>query len=373
MNKKVKVAIFDDSSAFRSHFAEELDKTTYVQVVLSADKSVQSQNKIQEINPDVIILDADMSRPNDKEMLRRILHVSLKPIIIISQSNTNPVEVISEGAVDFVKKPLDDSQRNIKHFTDNMSIKISMAYSAHIRTKVGKSPSVPERRDSSEKPDRKEEKIVSGPKLSEIVHQIASNPAFKSSKLDSLVIAIGASTGGTEATLCVLQELPKDTPGIVVVQHMPEGFTSMYAERLNKICAMEVKEAEHGDEIKRGRVIIGRGDYHMEVVESMGRYKVELRKGDKVSGHRPSVDVLFNSVARTAKKNSVGIILTGMGRDGADGLLKMRQSGAFTIGQDKKTSVVYGMPMVAFDIGAVAKQTSIDNIANVLKDYLSRL
>lgn len=203
--------------------------------------------------------------------------------------------------------------------------------------------------------------------------KIAGNPLLKSSKLDSIVIAIGASTGGTEATLSVIKELPKETPGIVVVQHMPEGFTAMYAERLNKICAMEVKEAENGDEIKRGRVLIARGDFHMEVTGSGTVYRVELKKGEKVSGHRPSVDVLFESVARNVKKNAVGIILTGMGRDGADGLLKMRQNGAYTIGQDESSSVVYGMPMVAFQNGAVIKQTSCDNIANVLKEYLSKL
>lgn len=370
MSKKVKVAIFDDSSGFRKLFAEELDKTTYLDVVLSSDKSIQAQNRIQELNPDVIILEADLSKPKDKELLRRILQISLKPVIIISQENNNPMQAISEGAVDFIKKPLDESIRSIKYFTDNISIKISMAYSAHIRTKVGRASTTVEAHEHVEK---KEENRVAGPKLTDIVNKMASNPMLKSSKLDSIIIAIGASTGGTEATLCVLQDLPKDTPAIVVVQHMPEGFTSMYAERLNKICAMEVKEAEHGDEVKRGRVIIGRGDYHMELVESFGKYKIELRKGEKVSGHRPSVDVLFNSVAKAARKNSVGIILTGMGRDGADGLLKMRQAGAYTIGQDQKTSVVYGMPMVAYDIGAVAKQTSIDNIANVLKDYLSKL
>jgi len=203
--------------------------------------------------------------------------------------------------------------------------------------------------------------------------KIAGNPLLKLARLDTVVIAIGASTGGTEATLRVIKDLPKETPGIVVVQHMPEGFTTMYAERLNKICAMEVKEAENGDEIKRGRVLIARGDFHMEVAGSRGAYRVELKKGEKVSGHRPSVDVLFDSVAKIVKKDAVGIILTGMGKDGADGLLRMRQNGAFTIGQDESSSVVYGMPMVAFQNGAVCKQTKCDNIANVLKEYLSKL
>jgi len=193
------------------------------------------------------------------------------------------------------------------------------------------------------------------------------------SKLDTTVIAIGASTGGTEAILKVIQKLPRETPGIVVVQHMPEGFTAMYAERLNKICQMDVKEAEDGDKIRRGLVLIARGDLHMEVAGPPGAYRVVLTKGEKVSGHRPSVDVLFESVAKVVKKNAIGIILTGMGKDGAQGLLKMRENGAFTIGQDEQSSVVYGMPMVAFQSGAVEKQSSCDNISGVLMDYLGKL
>ena len=192
-------------------------------------------------------------------------------------------------------------------------------------------------------------------------------------KLDTTVIAIGASTGGTEAILKVIQKLPRETPGIVVVQHMPEGFTAMYAERLNKICQMDVKEAEDGDKIRRGLVLIARGDLHMEVAGPPGAYRVVLTKGEKVSGHRPSVDVLFESVAKVVKKNAIGIILTGMGKDGAQGLLKMRENGAFTIGQDEQSSVVYGMPMVAFQSGAVEKQSSCDNISGVLMDYLGKL
>ena len=192
-------------------------------------------------------------------------------------------------------------------------------------------------------------------------------------KLDTTVIAIGASTGGTEAILKVIQKLPRETPGLVVVQHMPEGFTAMYAERLNKICQMDVKEAEDGDKIRRGLVLIARGDLHMEVAGPPGAYRVVLTKGEKVSGHRPSVDVLFESVAKVVKKNAIGIILTGMGKDGAQGLLKMRENGAFTIGQDEQSSVVYGMPMVAFQSGAVEKQSSCDNISGVLMDYLGKL
>lgn len=195
---------------------------------------------------------------------------------------------------------------------------------------------------------------------------------LNSSRLEATVIAIGASTGGTEAILRIIEKLPKETPGIVVVQHMPEGFTSMYAKRLDHLCEMQVKEAEHGDEIKRGRVLIARGNFHMEVAGSGGRYHIELRKGEKTSGHRPSVDVLFDSVARVVKKEAIGIILTGMGKDGSEGLLRMRQNGAFTIGQDEASSVVYGMPMAAYQNGAVCRQVSCDNIAEAIIEYLGK-
>lgn len=187
------------------------------------------------------------------------------------------------------------------------------------------------------------------------------------------VIGIGASTGGTEATLQVLKNLPADTPGIVVTQHMPEGFTKMYADRLNRLCQMSVKEAQSGDIIERGQVLIAPGDLQMKVVRVGSRYSVSCYSGEKVSGHRPSVDVLFQSIADTAGPNSVGIIMTGMGRDGADGLLSMKKKGAFTIGQDAESCVVYGMPMVAYNIGAVVTQTSCANISNVLLKHLYSL
>lgn len=195
-----------------------------------------------------------------------------------------------------------------------------------------------------------------------------------SSRLDQIVIAIGASTGGTEATTEVIKNLPKDTPPIIIVQHMPEGFTSMYAQRLNTICRMEVKEAVHGDKLQRGRVLIAQGGIHLRVVRSPGGgYSVSCLDGEKISGHKPSVDAMFHSVAEVVGRNAVGIILTGMGRDGADGLLNMKQKGAFTIGQDEQSSVVYGMPMAAYNIGAVTRQGSLKEIPEILKGYLSRL
>lgn len=196
----------------------------------------------------------------------------------------------------------------------------------------------------------------------------------RSLKLDNLIIALGASTGGTEATLQVLEQLPADIPGMVITQHMPEGFTQMYAQRLDRLCKMEVKEASDGDQIKRGRVLIAPGgNKHMKIVRVGSNYAVRVFPAEKVNGHRPSVDVLFKSVAQTAVGGSVGIILTGMGQDGAYGLLDMRRAGAYTIGQDKESCVVYGMPMVAQNIGAVTVQASCANIPGVLIKYLNTL
>ncbi|CUX49100.1 Chemotaxis response regulator protein-glutamate methylesterase [Clostridium sp. C105KSO13] len=189
----------------------------------------------------------------------------------------------------------------------------------------------------------------------------------------SMLIAVGASTGGTEATLQILRDLPENIPGIVITQHMPEGFTKMYADRLDKLCRMEVREAKDGDIISPGLALIAPGgDLQMKVLRDGSHYRVGLFPGEKISGHRPSVDVLFHSVAETAGQRGVGIILTGMGRDGAQGLLHMRQKGAYTIGQDKDSSVVYGMPMVAHQIGAVCVQAPCQNIAGLLMAYLRK-
>ena len=194
-------------------------------------------------------------------------------------------------------------------------------------------------------------------------------PLLGRPKLDRMVIGLGASTGGTEAALKVLRQLPADIPGMVVVQHMPAGFTKMYADRLNKLCQMQVREAKDGD-----KVLVAPADLQIRMQrDGAGNYTVSCKPGEKVSGHRPSVDSLFLSMAQVVRHQMVGIIMTGMGRDGAEGLLAMRKQGAFTIGQDRESSVVYGMPMVAYDIGAVQVQASCDNIASVLLRHLQTM
>ena len=203
---------------------------------------------------------------------------------------------------------------------------------------------------------------------------VAAAPKLGNSPgLDRVVIGLGASTGGTEATLEVMKRLPADIPPMVIVQHMPPGFTKMYAERLDRLCAMEVKEAQSGDELRRGLAVVAPADLQCRVVRIGTRYTVNCTQGEKVSGHRPSVDAMFHSMAETVTCKMVGIIMTGMGQDGAVGLLEMRKKGAYTIGQDKESSVVYGMPGVAQNIGAVCVQASCENVAGVLLRHLKTL
>lgn len=202
-------------------------------------------------------------------------------------------------------------------------------------------------------------------------NNIEKNTRNNARNITDIVIAIGASTGGTEAIYSIITALPREMPGILIVQHMPPVFTELYAQRLNNSCELEVKEAKTGDEVKPGRVLIAAGDYHMKLVKSDMGYFVKCFKGEKVNGHCPSVDVLFNSVAEIARDNAVGVILTGMGSDGAKGILNMRKKGAFTIGQDEKSSVVYGMPMAAYKMGGVIKQLPLDKIAQELRNYFS--
>ena len=213
-------------------------------------------------------------------------------------------------------------------------------------------------------------KIASTVKVGKLKRAEAAPVTSLSGIKKDMVVAIGASTGGTEAIFDVVSRFRKDIPGVVVVQHMPPGFTEMYANRLNNQCQVAVKEAATGDRVLPGRVLIAPGDKHLRLVKVNGAYQVECKAGEKVSGHCPSVDVLFSSVAKTAKKDAVGVILTGMGGDGAKGLLEMRQAGAITIGQNEASCVVYGMPKVAYDIGAVQHQMELSNIANKVYSVL---
>ncbi len=349
MNKKIRVFIVDDSLLFRKVLIDNLSQNPNIEVVGYAIDAFDAERKIPLLKPDVVTVDVEMPRISGIDFVKMLLPKYAVPVILVSSMNLNVFEALSAGAVDFVRKPDMTVSNSSSTFLNTLMSKIFIASRAKIKVPAAASPAPAVIRTTP-----------------------GSGKPFSLNAYNT-VIAIGASTGGTEATLQVLKNLPADTPGIVVTQHMPEGFTKMYADRLNRLCQMSVKEAQSGDLIERGRVLIAPGDLQMKVVRVGSRYSVNCFSGEKVSGHRPSVDVLFQSVADTAGANSVGIIMTGMGRDGADGLFNMKKKGAYTIGQDAESCVVYGMPMVAYNIGAVVTQTSCANISNVLLKHLYSL
>ena len=348
--KKIKVLVVDDSMLFRKVLVENLSKKPSIEIVGYAVDAFDAQNKIKKLNPDVVTCDVEMPRMSGIDFVKKFLPIHPVPIILVTALNLNVFDALKAGAVDFVRKPDMSRSGNMDTFINALALKITIASKAKVKV-PGTASALP----PIKKPMGSFQCNMSA---------LAQN---------STVIAIGASTGGTEATLEVVRDLPANTPGIVVTQHMPEGFTKMYAERLNRICKMEAKEAENGDKIVKGRILVAPGNLQMEVARSGVSYVVRCYPGERVSGHCPSVDVLFRSMAANVGRNGIGIILTGMGKDGADGLLQMRNKGSFTIGQDKDSCVVYGMPMVAQNIGAVCQQASCSNIANVLLNHLNKL
>lgn len=345
--KKIKVMIVDDSILFRKVLIDNLSKNENIEIVGYAINTFDAKNKISTLNPDVMTLDVEMPGTNGIDFLKKFIPEHRIPVILVSSVNLSVFDALSAGAIDFVKKPSSGTPASVDVFLSTLAKKIVVASNAKVAVSIPQKPTIPLERPSVGRP---------------------ASPHLK-----SMIIAIGASTGGTEATLEVLKDLPEDTPGIVVTQHMPEGFTKMYADRLDRLCKMRVKEAQNGDAVVTGQVLIAPGNMQMQVIRAGSGFQVKCFSGEKVSGHMPSVDVLFSSVASAAKNNAVGIILTGMGRDGASGLLEMRKQGAYTIGQDKESSVVYGMPMVAHDIGAVCEQASVYNISRTLLNHLYKL
>lgn len=340
ITQKIKVLIVDDSLLFREVLAKEMAKDFGIEVVGTAENPFVARDKILELKPDVVTLDVEMPKMDGIEFLKKLMPQYPLPVIVVSSIGENILEALDAGAVDFVSKPDLYKQGGMNSFINELIIKVKIASTA----KVG-----------DFKKDYQPAKIISN----------------KGIDVSNTVIAIGASTGGTEAIYNIITTLPRDMPGILIVQHMPPVFTKLYAERLNNSCKLEVKEAENGDVLKPGRVLVAAGDLHMKLAKNAVGFYVKCEKGERVNGHCPSVDVLFNSVANIAKSKAVGVILTGMGSDGAKGLLNMKKQGAYTIGQDEKTSIVYGMPMVAFNIGGVSKQLPLDRISQEICDFLA--
>ena len=323
LGKKIRVLVVDDSALARNLIIQGLSAHPRVEIVGYAINTLDAKQKIPRLKPDVVTMDVEMPGQSGIDFLKEYLPANPVPVILCSSLNLKVFDALNAGAVDFVRKP--DVQESKEVFISNLTQKVLVASMARPRSAPLRSPSI----------------AVATPNL-------GGGPA-----LDRVLVGLGASTGGTEATLEVMRRLPADIPPMVIVQHMPKGFTQMYADRLNRICKMEVREAKNGDELHRGLALVAPADLQCRVVRIGEKYTVSCTPGEKVSGHRPSVDAMFHSMAEVVRCKMVGIIMTGMGQDGAAGLLEMRKKGAYTIGQDKESSVVYGMPMVANDIGAV--------------------
>jgi len=355
----IKVLIVDDSLMFQAALKNALEKDVNFQVVGVSGDPTQALQLAKNLKPDVITLDVEMPKMNGLEFLEKLLPSHPIPTVVVTSSPLSAFRAIHAGAVDLVKKP---GRGEMPAFEQELRTKLKIASTAKVKPKANTGIyTTPSGGGNSAAHEKKPTYF---------------NPAtplpytFSREKAQNKVVAIGASTGGTEAILEVVRRFPKTTPGVVIVQHMPAGFTQMYAERMNKHCAMEVREARDGDRVKQGLILLAAGDHHLRLLKDSNGYYVTSRKGEKYSGHCPSVDVLFLSVAETAGSDAVGALLTGMGADGAEGLLKMKRAGAFTVGQNKETCVVYGMPAVAHAKGATCAQAGITDIAKMLLDNI---
>jgi two-component system, chemotaxis family, protein-glutamate methylesterase/glutaminase len=358
MSKKIRVLIVDDSALVRDILSQGLSADPNIEVVGTAPDPFVARDKIVELRPDVLTLDVEMPRMDGVEFLRRLMPQYPIPVVMVSSLTQRGKEItmqaLEAGAVDFVAKPTSNVAQGLQGMMLELRTKVKIASTANVSHWKAK-----------------REELFTGMRSGAAAPTTAAGvpPSTKAKSLSEStdkVIAIGASTGGTEAIRRLIKEFPATTPGMVIVQHMPAGFTKTFADRLNDECAMEVKEAQAGDRVVTGRVLVAPGDMHLKVVRSGGRYEIVLSQEDKVNGHRPSVDVMMKSVAEYAGANACGVILTGMGNDGAQGLKAMRDAGAKTIGQDEATSVVFGMPKVAQEIGAVQTVLPLDKIASAI-------
>ena len=342
MNRPVRVLVVDDSALARQIITSAIGRDPRIEVVGTAPDVYVARDKIVALDPDVLTLDVEMPRMDGVQFLKRLMPQRPMPVVVVSALTRAgaavTLDALASGAVDFVPKPSSSFGQNLESMAEELVEKIVVAAAT----------------DVSRWRDR-------GFQLDAVAKKQTSLQ-----ESSSKVIAIGASTGGTVALTGVVRELSPTTPGVVIVQHMPPVFTAMFADKLNQVSSVEVKEAENGDRVLTGRVLIAPGGVHTRVERQGGRYLVRCVAGAAVSGHCPSVDVLMQSVAESVGANAIGAILTGMGSDGASGLLAMRNAGARTFAQDEHTSVVFGMPKQAYANGGAERLVSIDTVAEEL-------
>jgi len=360
---QIRVLIVDDSLIFREVIARGITSDPQIVVVAKAVDPFDARDKLLELEPDVMICDIEMPKMNGIEFVRRLLPQYPLPVIVVSTASDAVFDAIEAGAVEFVAKPDVQSPKSVESFILDLIAKIKVAAKA----KVIK----PKQLFKDDQTRKEQTKVMNNLATSKYIEDTGIENNNQLDNYNPLsIIAIGASTGGTEALWTIIRELPATIPGIVIVQHIPPIFSRMFAERLNNQTHFHVKEAQAGDYVAPGKILIAPGDKHMRIKKIGDKYKIDVFEGEKVSGHCPSVDVLFESVAKEAGSHAVGIILTGMGYDGSKGLLAMRRKGARTIGQDEQSSVVYGMPKVAYELGAIEKQASLSNIPHQLMKIL---
>lgn len=352
---KIDVLIVDDSALVRQTLSDILRTDSEIGRIETAQDPYVAVERLREFVPNVIILDIEMPRMDGLTFLKKLMSQHPIPVVICSSlagRNTDEYwRALEYGAVEIIEKP----KVGLKLFFEESKILITDAVKAAAKVNVKKYIGI--------------KKVE--PKLSADVVEEKKKRRIQLTTTEKVVL-IGASTGGTEALRVLLQGFPVDSPGIVIVQHMPENFTKSFAERLNSICEITVKEAEDGESVTAGKALIAKGNKHLVVKISGARYYVEMKDGPLVSRHRPSVDVLFRSGANYVGKNAIAVILTGMGDDGAKGMLELKESGAYTIAQDEETSVVFGMPKEAIKLGAVNKVLPLDKISSFIMDLVKR-
>ena len=356
---RIRIMIVDDSAVVRQTLKEVLESDSAIEVVATASDPYIAARKLSEADPDVITLDIEMPRMDGLSFLRRLMSQHPVPVVICSSQaesgSDNAIRALEYGAVDIIEKP----RVGTKQFLEESKTRIcDVVKAAHLaRVKKAKTKPVPQNEVA---PKNTADAVIP--------------PSAKASVIETTdrIVVVGASTGGTEALRVFLEGMPLDAPGIVIVQHMPEQFTAAFAQRLDTLCSVTVKEAANNDSVIRGRALIAPGNRHCLLKRSGARYYVEIKDGPLVSRHRPSVDVLFRSAARYAGQNTIGVIMTGMGDDGARGLLELKQAGAYTIAQDEASSVVYGMPQEAVKRGAVEKSLPLSSIASHLLELSVR-
>ncbi|MBV8666669.1 MAG: chemotaxis response regulator protein-glutamate methylesterase [Burkholderiaceae bacterium] len=345
---KTKVLIVDDSALIRSVMSEIINGQSDMEVVGVAPDPLVAREMIKRLNPDVLTLDVEMPKMDGLDFLEKLMRLRPMPVVMVSSLTERGSEItlraLELGAVDFVTKPKLSIQAGMREYAEIIADKIRAAARARVKPR----------------------QVTHGETATASLSALR-NPLISSEKL----IIVGASTGGTEAIKEFLIQMPSDCPGILITQHMPEGFTRSFAKRLDGICKISVKEAESGERILPGHAFIAPGHSHLLLTRSGANYMTQLDQGPPVNRHRPSVDVLFNSAAACAGKNAVGVILTGMGKDGAQGMLEMKKAGAYNFAQDEATCVVFGMPREAIAVGATHEVGGITQLPGMVLGYLA--